>query len=91
MAGDVVIIINKVLEEKDEIRGKKTNVVCARHYLDRKAEPETWDNDSPYIRGNQRGTILGRGKKIVLSFKGTMQVLQRGICPHAKASREAEN
>ena len=63
MAGDVVIIINKVLEEKSEIRGKKGNILCARHYLGKKTEPETWDNDSPYITGNQRGTILGRGKK----------------------------
>lgn len=90
----VIIIINKVLQEKCEIMGKKKrhNVLCARHYLDKeKAEPETWDNDSLGIMGNQRGTILGPGKKIVLSFKGTMRVLQQGICPHAKASREEGN
>lgn len=58
MAGDVVIIINKVLEEKSEIRGKKTNILCAKHYLGKKTEPETWDNDSPYTSGVIREVLF---------------------------------
>lgn len=90
--GVVISIISKVCKEKCEIRGKKDTMLCVPGII--------------WIRGRQsqkpgimtagasgviRGTIFGPGKKIVLSFNGTVWVLQGGICLHAKASREAEN
>lgn len=72
-----LLLLTKHKRKSVELGAKRHSILYARHHLDKeKAEPATWDNDSLGIRGNQRGIILGLGKKIVLSFKSTTRVPQ---------------
>lgn len=59
------------LEAKDRYNLQWTRLICTRGM-----EPRAWDNNTLGIRGNLRGTILGPGKKTVVSFKGSTLGLQ---------------
>lgn len=59
------------LEAKDRYNLQWNRLICTRG-----TGPGTRDNNTLGIRGNLRGTILGPGKKIVVSFKGTTLGLQ---------------
>lgn len=73
MGGDGDAIIKKYtrgkrvkLEAEDRYNLQWTRLICTRG-----TEPRAWDNNTLGIRGNLRGTILGPGKKTVVSFKSS--------------------